>query len=104
VSSVANHDQVGVSCLPEQYFGRLSLHRLALALDHGLQLLCFCNCLVHDGLGAVAEAVEGWLVECGSEAAGVDGGRDLPGADDPQPRLPQCGLAGCELERRASAF
>src|SRR5512133_3187095 len=103
VASVANHDQVGVSCLLEQYFGRLPLHRRALTVDPGLQLFRFCNCFLHNGLGAVAETVEGWLVECGNEAAGVDGRWDLPGADDPQPRLPQCGLAGCELERHSGA-
>jgi hypothetical protein len=54
VTPVANQDQDGVSRLLEQHFGRLPLHRLALTLDRGLLLFRCCNCLVHDGLGAVA--------------------------------------------------
>jgi hypothetical protein len=59
VTSVANHDQVGAWRLLEQYFGRLSLQRFALGFDCGLQLFRCCNCFLHNGLGAVAEAVEG---------------------------------------------
>jgi hypothetical protein len=98
-AAVPHDDELGVARFFDQGLGGLTLLDPRDALDRRLQLMYERDRLLDNVVGGVSEPSQRRLIEARTESAAVDRRRNLPCADNGEPRLPERSLLGCELER-----